>query len=218
MNNKSTSNAGKWRSFYKARSYVRKLGLNNNQEWRSYVRGELKRLGKKPDDIPSNPNFVYAEQGWAGYGDWLGNGNVSTRLRCYRSFRQARAFVRKLRLQSENEWRQYVKGGISGLPKKPDDIPASPHISYQDKGWTNYGDWLGTGNISYHKTQWCSFNKARSYVRKLNLKNSNEWRKFCRGHIRKGNKPADIPATPYKVYEGKGWKGMEDWLGNKKTR
>jgi hypothetical protein len=89
-------------------------------------------------------------------------------------------------------------------------------MTYQEKGWSNYGDWLGTGNISYHKTQWRAYNRARSYVRKLKLRNSNEWRKFCRGKLRKVNKPADIPATPYKVYEGKGWKGMEDWLGNKK--
>lgn len=206
----------KWRSFANARAFVRKLGLKNNKEWRAYVRGEYKDLGKKPDDIPSNPNFVYVDSGWQGYGDWLGNGNVSTRLRQYRSFIRARGFVRNLGLKSENEWRLYVKGKLPGLPKKPVDIPASPHMSYAEDGWKNYGDWLGTGNISYHQAQWRSFNKARSYVRKLELKNSTEWRKYCRGAIRKGNKPTDIPATPYKVYEGKGWRGMEDWLGSKK--
>jgi len=203
----------KWRSFQQARRYVRKLGLQNNKEWRQYVRGDLKHLGEKPADIPSNPNFVYESSGWQGYGDWLGNGNVSTRLREYRSFPKARTFVRKLGLKSEYEWRQYVKGEIPGLQAKPDDIPASPHMSYNDSGWIDYGDWLGTGNISYHKANWRSFNKARKHVRSLGLKNSNEWRKYCRGKIRKAQKPADIPATPYKVYQGKGWKGMSDWLG-----
>lgn len=212
------NNNRQWRSFNKARAFVRKLGLANNQEWRAYVRGDYKKLGKKPDDIPSNPNFVYASQGWKGYGDWLGNGNVSTRMRRYRSFNKARAFVRKLGLGSENDWRSYVKGQIKGLPKKPDDIPASPHMSYLNKGWINYGDWLGTGNISYHHADWRSFTRARSYVRKLGLKNSTEWRKFCRGDLRKANKPQDIPATPYKVYEGNGWQGMEDWLGTKKRK
>jgi len=204
----------KWRSFQKARRFVHKLGLQNNKEWRQYVRGELKHLGAKPADIPSNPNFVYDSDGWQGYGDWLGNGNVSTRLRQYRSFRKARAFVRKLGLKSESEWRMYVKGKVSGLAQKPDDIPASPHMTYCDSGWINYGDWLGTGNISYHKANWRTFIKARKHVRSLGLKNSNEWRKYCRGKIRKGQKPADIPATPYKVYQGKGWKGMSDWLGH----
>lgn len=205
----------KWQSFRKARAFVRKLGLKNNLEWRSYVRGEIKSLPKKPVDIPSNPNFVYMDQGWSGYGDWLGNGNVSTRLRRYRSFAKARTYVRSLGLKNEGEWRRYVKGQMSGLRKKPEDIPASPHMSYRDKGWQNYGDWLGTGNISYHQVQWRAFNKARSYVRKMNLKNSTEWRKFCGGELPRVQKPRDIPATPYKVYSGKGWKGMEDWLGNK---
>ena len=204
----------KWRSFNNARRFVRKLGLKNNKEWRLYVRGEFKSLGAKPRDIPSNPNFVYEDKGWQGYGDWLGNGNVSTRLRQYRSFRQARTYVRKLGLKSEHEWRMYVKGKISGLSKKPDDIPASPHISYLENGWINYGDWLGTGNISYHQINWRSFTKARKHVRSLGLKNSDDWRKYCRGKIKKGQKPADIPATPYKVYQGKGWKGMSDWLGH----
>lgn len=205
----------KWKPFRKARAFVRKLGLKNNIEWRAYVRGEIKGIPAKPDDIPSNPNFVYMKQGWAGYGDWLGNGNVSTRLREYRSFNQARSYVRRLGLRNESEWRLYVKGQISGVKKKPDDIPASPHMSYRNKGWSNYGDWLGTGNISYHQAQWRAFDKARSYVRKMKLRNSNEWRKFCGGQLPRLNKPNDIPATPYKVYDGKGWKGMEDWLGNK---
>jgi len=192
---------------------VRKLKLQNNKQWRQYVAGEISHLGIKPDDIPSNPNFVYINEGWLGYGDWLGNGNVSTRLREYRSFTRARSFVRKLGLKSEYEWRSYVKGELKTLPSKPDDIPASPHMSYRDQGWINYGDWLGTGNISYHQANWRSFTRARKHVRTLNLKNSNEWRRYCRGKLKKGQKPADIPATPYKVYQGKGWKGMTDWLG-----
>lgn len=207
----------KWRSFKKARAFVRKLGLQSNQEWRAYVRGDIKKLGKKPDDIPSNPNFVYKDDGWNGYGDWLGNGNVSTRNRQYRSYSRARAFIRRLGLNNENEWRMYVKGQIKGLPKKPDDIPASPHMSYKDKGWQDYGDWLGTGNISYHLREWRNFNKARSYVRRLKLKNSNEWRQYCRGQLKRAKKPDDIPATPYKVYEKNGWKGMQDWLGIKNS-
>lgn len=205
----------KWRPFTKARRFVRSLGLKNNKEWREYVRGELKHLGNKPVDIPSNPNFVYESDGWQGYGDWLGNGNVSTRKRQYRSFRSARAYVRKLKLSSEYEWRQYIKGKISGLPKKPDDIPASPHMSYSESGWINYGDWLGTGNISYHQVNWRAFSKARKHVRSLGLKNSEEWRQYCSGKLRKAKKPVDIPATPYKVYHDKGWKGMSDWLGRK---
>jgi hypothetical protein len=28
--------------------------------------------GKKPDDIPDRPDIVYANSGWKGWADWLG--------------------------------------------------------------------------------------------------------------------------------------------------
>ena len=73
-------------------------------------------------------------------GDWLGTGTIAARLRQYRSFKEARAFVHSLGLKSRTEWRAYCKSG-----KKPDDIPADPHSTYADDGWAGMGDWLGTG-------------------------------------------------------------------------
>ena len=46
---------------------MRGLGLKSADEWRAYCKS-----GKKPDDIPADPNQTYAKAGWAGYGDWLG--------------------------------------------------------------------------------------------------------------------------------------------------
>jgi len=72
-------------------------------------------------------------------GDWLGTGTVAARLREYRPFKKARAFVRSLNLKNRDEWRTYVKSG-----KLPVDIPATPNQVYKDKGWAGMGDWLGT--------------------------------------------------------------------------
>ena len=52
------------------------------------------------------------------------------------------------------------------------------------------------------------FVEAREYIHSLKLKNQAEWRAYSKSV----NKPADIPATPEKVYR-KEWKGMGDWLG-----
>ena len=41
-------------------------------------------------------------------GDWLGTGTVATHLRKYRSFKEARAFVRGLGLKSQAEWRDIL--------------------------------------------------------------------------------------------------------------
>ena len=62
---------------------------------------------------------------------------------------------------------QYVK-----LGKLPNDIPRDPRHAYISKGWKNWGDWLGTGNLSpsvKHK-QYKSFTEARKLVHKLKLK------------------------------------------------
>src|SRR5262249_11253936 len=103
-----------WRPFEDARAFVRKLGLKDNDEWREYRSSD-----RKPADIPAAPDDVYAEAGWAGYGDWLGTGSVAFALRQYRPFNRARAFARSLGLKSAREWRDYCKSG-----KKPIDIPS----------------------------------------------------------------------------------------------
>ena len=61
-------------------------------------------------------------------GDWLGTGTVAFDLRQYRSFKKARAFVHRLGLKSETEWRDYCKSG-----KKPNDIPANPIKTYAEE-------------------------------------------------------------------------------------
>ncbi len=58
-------------------------------------------------------------------------------------FKEARKFVRSLKLNSTAEWQQYTRGKLVGKPKMPDDIPISPQGVYQDKGWQGMGDWLG---------------------------------------------------------------------------
>jgi hypothetical protein len=114
---------------------VRKLKLNSaNKEWVAYCGS-----GKKPDDIPASPDNVYAKAGWAGFGDWLGNGRRRRRVGNWRGFIKARAFVRKVKLSSGKEWKAYCHSG-----KMPNDIPASPNTVYAKSGWAGIGDWLGT--------------------------------------------------------------------------
>ena len=125
-----------YRSFKKARAFVRRLGLKSEIEWREYCKS-----GKKPADIPAMPIKVYAEDGWVGYGDWLGTGTIAAQLRQYRSFKKARAFARNLGLKSQSEWWEYCKSG-----KKPADIPNTPRVVYAKDGWAGDGDWLRNGN------------------------------------------------------------------------
>jgi superfamily II DNA or RNA helicase len=204
----------KYRSFSKARAYVQKLGLKSATEWRAFTRGHISRLGRLPKDIPVNPDQTYADNGWKGYGDWLGTGAIAHSRKEFRPFREARSFAQKLKLKSGAEWRAFTQGRIPRLRGLPKDIPANPDNTYSDRGWQGIGDWLGTGRIADRLKKYRSFRDARAFVQKLKLKNAAEWFAYSHGQIpRLGSLPEDIPATPRNTYAGKGWKSMGDWLG-----
>ena len=58
------------------------------------------------------------------------------------------------------------------------------------------------------KKQYRSFESAREFARKLNLKSQKEWNDYCKS----GKKPDDIPSTPRGTYKNE-YKGDGDWLG-----
>jgi hypothetical protein len=147
--------------------------------------------------------MAYAKAGWAGMGDWLGTGTVASHLRKYRSFKDARAFVHRLGLNSSSEWSEYCKSG-----KKPVDIPTTPMKTYRAAGWAGMGDWLGTGRTADQVRRYRPFKKARAFARRLNLKSWAQWSEYCKS----GKKPVDIPAVPRRTYLKKGWAGYTDWL------
>ena len=193
-----------WRSFKKARAFVHTLRLRSVPEWFDYCRS-----GKRPSDIPSNPNLDYAKLGWASWGDWLGTGTISNHGRRYRSFKKARSFVHSLGFKSLAEWSAYCQSG-----KKPADLPVHPERAYARDGWVSVGDWLGTGRIADQFRKYRSFYKARAFVRGLKLKSQCDWRVYCKS----GTKPNDIPANPSQTYAEAGWAGMGDWLGTGRRR
>jgi hypothetical protein len=193
----------KYRSFNEARAFARKLGLKSGAEWHEFCKGNLREKGALPSDIPAHPSGTYASLGWAGYGDWLGTGNVAPSLRKYRPFKEARAFVRRLGLKSGDEWTKFCKGSLPEKGKLPEDISGSPHRTYSDQGWLGMGDWLGTETVATHMRQYRPFEEARAFVRELGLRSEAEWKEFRRGNLpEKGILPSDIPAAPQGAYAG----------------
>jgi predicted helicase len=111
-----------YRSFKKARSFARSLNLRNNFEWRQFCLRNLPLKGFLPNDIPSTPDRVYKNKGWAGYGDWLGTGTIAPRLRMLRPFTDARSFVHTLGLRSRKDWQEFSKGKMPSKGILPSDI------------------------------------------------------------------------------------------------
>ena len=96
--------------------FFEELGIKSLKEWISFSRS-----GRLPPDMPSNPNSKYLNEGWAGWGDWLGTGTIAPSLRKFRPFAEARAFARSLGITGSAEWYKLKKGG-----RLPPDLPSIP--------------------------------------------------------------------------------------------
>jgi len=186
--------------FREAVEFVRKLELNSFEEWRNYCKS-----GKKPKNIPANPNHFYKGKGWKCWDGFLGiRKEVVNKNNKFLSFEEAREFVRNLEIKNEGEWREYCKSG-----KKPNNIPTSSAKMFKESGWISWPDFFGTKpgfNGNY-----LPFEEAREFVRNLRLNDGNEWREYCKS----GKKPNNIPAGLYGMYKEKGWISWPDFLGTK---
>jgi len=196
----------KWRPFEEAREFVRSLGLQTSNEWKLYCQNKFNNQEVKPTDIPSSPNSVYKTNGWNGIKDWLGTASDVK----YLSFEEARIFSRKLGLKTPREWQRYCIGKMKNMESKPNNIPRSPEQVYRRDGWINYKDWLSQGLMS--------FDKAKEFVKILNLTHSKEWNAYCKGEMPYlPKKPDNIPRDPDLRYR-RSWINWNDWLNTDNMR
>jgi hypothetical protein len=64
-----------WMPFEEAREYVRRLGFTSTAEFKAWCKTDA-----RPTNIPANPDNIYKNDGWQGYGDFLGTGNQTDSL------------------------------------------------------------------------------------------------------------------------------------------
>jgi hypothetical protein len=133
-----------YRSFEEAREFARSLNLKGRSEWVEFMRGTRPEVKEPPQDIPMKPDRVYADKGWAGWGDFLGTDNVPSYLKQFVDFDEARSFARGLMLGSLNQWRDFSAGRLPQKGTRPPAIPAKPDKTYATKGWAGWRDWLGS--------------------------------------------------------------------------
>ena len=104
--------------------------------------------------------------------------------------------MHKQELYNKKEWMLW-----NNESKRPHFIPQNPEKAYKDKGWIDWDDWLGRPFLS--------FNRARTYIRKLGFRN----RKRYTAWLNSGKRPKFIPPNPEEFYNRIGWNGIADWLG-----
>jgi hypothetical protein len=200
-----------WKTYEEAKKYVHALGLSSRPKWRAWC-----KAGNKPNDIPSGPDLVYPE--FAGWGDWLGTGTVAPWNKQYRSFEDAKTFVRSLKLNTIREWFAFCRDGATigaedgscRLLTRPTDIPTQPARVYKAE-WKDWGDWLGC-KARKHNRKRRPYKATKRFVRKLGIKSVNEWRAYCKVC----EKPKDIPRCINTVYrEFTNW---NDFFNIKKSK
>ncbi len=183
-------------SYEEAKKYVHKLNIQTPREWKQYIKS-----GKKPSYIPSDPYQTYGKQVFVSMRDWLNSSNTRNFKRNYLDFNEARQFIHTLQLKTQKEWFKYCKSG-----KKPENIPYNPSITYKDKGYISFPDWLGT---KLGLNEFLNYDEAKKLLSTFRIASESEWRKFS-----KSNKlPNSIPAAPSNYYKNKGWISWGDFLG-----
>jgi predicted helicase len=190
-----------WPPYEEAKEFVKALGLKNAREWRSYSSS-----GNRPAEIPSAPNVVYSNKGFTKWEDWLGI-RLTQRYVDYLEFSEARAFVHKLELKTQTEWRAYARSEL-----RPDNIPTNPQRTYKHTGWKGWPDWVGIARIANQNRTYLDYFEAQARVGLLNLRSNKEWLNYCKS----GMRPAELPSAPDVVYKGKGWISWPDFLGYEK--
>lgn len=203
-----------YRPFDAARAFVRRLGLRSASQWAAWCHGQRPDLPLRPDDVPTNPHRTYREE-WQGMGDWLGTGTVQTQRRQFLPFAEARRVVRAMHFQRLDEYYAWRRGLRPDLPAASPGLPGHPHTVYRDR-WKGAGDFLGTGRVgtAAARALFLPFRQARTFARSLGLRTYAEWQRWAKGALPgKPARPPEIPTNPGKVYAGRGWVNMADWLG-----
>ncbi len=188
-------------SYKEGKLFSNSLSLKSVEEWETYCKS-----GDKPNNIPTRPYVFYKNKGWVSWEDWIGMNFISYKKK-FLSYKEGENFVHTLNLHSSTEWYNYWK-----THTRPNNIPFDPHIVYLRKGWTSWENWLGNKKIikiSANKKYLLSYNETQKFTSTLGLKNTKEWKKYCKS----GNKPNHIPHAPNDVYLNKGWQGIKHWLG-----
>jgi hypothetical protein len=112
-------------TYNKAKEIVHLLNIKSNNEWR-----KICKSGGKPNNIPSNPDIIFKDDGWVSWGDWLGYDEKKLKtLPEYLNYEEAKNYVSKFGLKTHKDWVKFSK------TDRPKNIPSNP--------WKYYKEWNG---------------------------------------------------------------------------
>ena len=176
-----------FRSYESAQALMRELSIRTRSQFK-----EWNRVGKRPNDIPANPNEVYKSK-WKGWNAFFGKKN-------WMSYEAAQALMQGLGIKTVRQFKEWNRVG-----KRPNDIPANPNEVYKSK-------WKGW-NAFFGKKNWMSYEAAQALMQGLGIKTVRQFKEWRRSSER----PNKFPANPNEVYKSK-WKGWNAFFGKRSWR
>jgi hypothetical protein len=148
---------------------------------------------ERPSNVPRNPDVVYKDKGWIGWGHFLGTYVPSIKKTTdYLPFGQALPLARKAGIKSSGGWRTWKE--------RPDNLPKHPDVIYKKRGWVSWPHWL-RGREPY-----LSFDDALGMARTSRIVSVRDWYEWP-------DRPSNLPKYPQKLYRNRGWISWEHWLG-----
>lgn len=121
------------------------------------------------------------------------------------SYNVASRIAEALGIDSMREWNRLHKDYFS---KYKIPIPSSPHLTYKDKEWEGWGEFLGTGRTQDYN--FLPYKEAKALVETLGIQTTKQFKEFVHSPI------ADprFPKRPDHVYADV-WVGWVDFLAPK---
>ena len=158
-------------SYEEAQRRVQEQGLKTSEEYSEWQ--------KTQPDLPSHPGQRYKNKGWINWLKFLGkknkfSGTNRSKAKIFVSYEEAKKRVQTKGIKSIKDYGQWQKAHK--------DIPSNPNLTYKGKGWTKWGDFLGTGQT--RSKTFVSYEEAQARVQKAKIKRAKEywgWQKTQEG-------------------------------------
>lgn len=110
---------------------IKNIGIiTSKKEWKYLVYNK-----KIPYFIPNRPERFYKNRGWISLGDFLSNGIIANQLKKIVSYSDAKIMINNLNITTLKEYKEKQKLYVNILP-------AHPHLTYKNKGYTSYEEFF----------------------------------------------------------------------------
>jgi len=199
-----------WPSYEEAKKLVAEAGFTRSEQY------EQDKAWRKKHTLPSEPAYVYKDQGWSGWNDFLLS-TYGPRMRkrlarprrvSWPIFAEAQKLVREVAIASKSDY---------GSKRKQLGLPSEPYEVYKDS-WSGWKDFLGYTTQRYSpKKHTRSFEEVRKVVRReapkkqiasrVQYRKEKAWRQKFK-----------LPPYPETTYLNRGWAGWDDFLNKPKSK